>query len=230
MEYISIINLEEYIHYSDRDVSWTKLKCNIISHHKFVGLSDWGKLAYLLLIPLATQHKNKLPRNNNLLTQMLHLNRQLNVRELEEAGLIKFWENSNLTTQQKKGMVDVALANMVIGYLNERAEKNFKETDGNRQHILQRLRHAYREEDCFAVIDNRIAHWTDTEMDQYLRPNTLFRPKNFESYLNSKLPKEINGTTQDKFNAGRLSASKSALKNFVEGGTELTGLKTITGG
>jgi hypothetical protein len=45
----------------------------------------------------------------------------------------------------------------------------------------------YTLDDFKAVIDNRCGHWKGTDMEQYLRPETLFGTK-FEGYLNSPDP------------------------------------------
>jgi hypothetical protein len=42
------------------------------------------------------------------------------------------------------------------------------------------------------VIDNKVASWKNhKKYNSFLRPETLFCPKHFESYLNEK-PKKIN--------------------------------------
>lgn len=76
------------------------------------------------------------------------------------------------------------ISDRVILALNDQAGKRFRLTDNNRRPILARLRDGFTESDCLAVIANRVAKWRGTEQDEYLRPETLFRPKNFESYLN----------------------------------------------
>ena len=43
-------------------------------------------------------------------------------------------------------------------------------------------------DDFYTVIDKQYAKWHGTEMEQYLRPETLFGNK-FEGYLNAKTPK-----------------------------------------
>ena len=43
----------------------------------------------------------------------------------------------------------------------------------------------YTVDDFKAVIDKKIKEWKGTEMEKYLRPETLFGTK-FESYLNQK--------------------------------------------
>jgi len=85
-------------------------------------------------------------------------------------------------------------ANRILEYLNLAAKKprGFKLLKTNRTQIIARLEH-FTEEDCKLVIDNQTAKWLGTEMEDYLRPSTLFRACNFEGYLNSK---PINKTTR----------------------------------
>ena len=45
----------------------------------------------------------------------------------------------------------------------------------------------YTEDDFYTVIDKKCEDWIGTELEKYLRPDTLFRPANFESYLNQKI-------------------------------------------
>lgn len=78
----------------------------------------------------------------------------------------------------------VVVADRVIEELNRQAGKHFRLTKNNRGAVIARLRDGFTEQDCLAVISNRCMRWLGTERAQYLRPDTLFRPKNFESYLN----------------------------------------------
>lgn len=82
------------------------------------------------------------------------------------------------------------IANRVIEELNTRADRQFKLIDANRRLVIARLNDGFSEEDCIKVIANRVARWQGTEQEQYLRPKTLFRPSNFEGYLNDTLPPE----------------------------------------
>lgn len=77
-----------------------------------------------------------------------------------------------------------SVANRVIESLNHHAGKNYRLTDNNRKPIIARLRDGFTEGDCVQVITNRVSRWQGTELAQYLRPDTLFRPSKFESYLN----------------------------------------------
>lgn len=72
----------------------------------------------------------------------------------------------------------------IVGYLNEKAGTNYRSsTVPTQKHINARLTEGYTEEDFKAVIDCKITEWKGTEMEKYLRPETLFGSK-FEGYLN----------------------------------------------
>jgi len=67
----------------------------------------------------------------------------------------------------------------VLAYLNEKVKRNFK-VPGD---IPARLKD-YSVEDCKTVIDKKCAEWLGTEFARHLDPVSLFRPANFDRYLN----------------------------------------------
>ena len=78
----------------------------------------------------------------------------------------------------------------VIDYLNEKTERTGKEkyssTSPKTQKLIKaRLREKYELEDFKIVIDKKCKEWLGTDMEKYLRPETLFGNK-FESYLKQK--------------------------------------------
>ena len=78
----------------------------------------------------------------------------------------------------------------VIDYLNEKTERTGKEkyssTSTKTQKLIRaRLREKYELEDFKTVIDKKCKEWLGTDMEKYLRPETLFGNK-FESYLKQK--------------------------------------------
>jgi uncharacterized phage protein (TIGR02220 family) len=95
---------------------------------------------------------------------------------------------------------------IIIGYLNERTNKNY--TTKNKatiKDIHSRIKEGYVFEDFKYVIDIKAGQWMNTDMEQYLRPQTLFGNK-FNSYINerpitngkqiSKIESAINQTTR----------------------------------
>ena len=92
----------------------------------------------------------------------------------------------------------------IINYLNSVLETNYRV--GNKvtqKHINARINEGYSVEDFKVVIEKKVASWKGTDMEKYLRPETLFGTK-FESYLNekvtphqSKKQKEMSGFMSD---------------------------------
>lgn len=79
----------------------------------------------------------------------------------------------------------------IIDYLNEKTGSRYKDVAGNQKMIRARWNEGYRLDDFKKVIDNKSEDWLGTtakdgrEMDQFLRPSTLFGNK-FDQYLNEK--------------------------------------------
>ena len=79
----------------------------------------------------------------------------------------------------------------VLSYFNERAEKTFKANKGNTENIRARLKDGYEVADLKKVIDLKVEEWKDNpRMNEWLNPKTLFRPLNFERYLNTMKPEQ----------------------------------------
>lgn len=79
----------------------------------------------------------------------------------------------------------------ILGYLNKACRTKFKPCDTYKKHINARLDDGYTIDDFKTVIDKKSDEWIDTEMEKYLRPQTLFNTK-FESYLNQRTSKKKN--------------------------------------
>jgi len=82
------------------------------------------------------------------------------------------------------------LAAEVLSYLNEKTKRKYRNTG----HIPARLKETfmrdgrkvptYTVDDCKKVIDVKCAEWMGTEQEKFLTPITLFRPANFDRYMN----------------------------------------------
>ena len=73
----------------------------------------------------------------------------------------------------------------VLAYLNQKVKRNFR----NPGEIPARLKE-YSVADCKRVIDKKCKEWLGTNMVSHLDPVTLFRPSNFDRYLNQVEPQE----------------------------------------
>jgi len=92
--------------------------------------------------------------------------------------------------KEKKHTQFTMIAQRVIDYLNKLSGRRFTYTDANLDGIRGRLAESHTEEECLIVCANK---WKDPSFDKkYYRPVTLFRPSNFEGYLNENI-----GGTED---------------------------------
>ena len=105
----------------------------------------------------------------------------------------------------------------IIHHLNEKADKKYRANNkATQKHINARLKEGYTVEDFKSVIDKKCAEWKNTEMEQYLRPETLFGTK-FEGYLNSK----VNKKGSEKVDTGNKDNETNQYSKWVTGGTVL---------
>ena len=81
---------------------------------------------------------------------------------------------------------DIKYIKAIIERLNERAGTHYKPSSQTTvRHIKARLNDGFTVDDFFTVIDKKTAEWKGSEMEKYLRPETLFGTK-FEGYLNAR--------------------------------------------
>ena len=79
----------------------------------------------------------------------------------------------------------------MVDYLNKKTGKNFRKTSVKTKSLVNaRLNEGFDEEDFYRVIDIKSKQWLHTDMEKYLRPETLFSNK-FEGYLNEVVDVEL---------------------------------------
>lgn len=79
----------------------------------------------------------------------------------------------------------------VINYLNQQTGKHYKSTTKKNQTVIRaRTDEGFTLDDFKKVIDNKVSEWKGTDMEKYLRPETLFGTK-FEGYLNQQQPNAV---------------------------------------
>lgn len=77
-----------------------------------------------------------------------------------------------------------SVAEDIVTFLNSMVGSNYKSTTSKtRKLIATRLAEGFTVDDFKAVISKKAKEWQNTDMAQYLRPETLFGTK-FEGYLN----------------------------------------------
>ena len=93
-------------------------------------------------------------------------------------------QNKNNKKKDKKVKNDKNIYKDIVEYLNKKSNKNFRHsTKATQRFIDARLNEGFTLDDFKKVIDIKSNQWLGGEMEQYLRPQTLFGTK-FESYLN----------------------------------------------
>lgn len=81
---------------------------------------------------------------------------------------------------------DIDVIKDIISYLNTKLNTKYRYTTQSIQkHIKARLNEGFVYDDFVVVIDKKYSSWIKTDMEKYLRPETLFGTK-FQSYLNEK--------------------------------------------
>lgn len=102
--------------------------------------------------------------------------------------------NDKLTTtieekkEEKEGNT-VNIVGQIVEHLNAAAGTKYRtRSDSTKRAIHARLAEGYVISDFITVIDKKVTEWKGTEMEKYLRPQTLFGTK-FESYLNQPCQK-----------------------------------------
>lgn len=75
----------------------------------------------------------------------------------------------------------------IIEFFNSKTNTNYKySTKKTQKKINARLDEGYTINDFKTVINKKVDEWKGTDMEKYLRPETIFGTK-FESYLNQKI-------------------------------------------
>lgn len=82
--------------------------------------------------------------------------------------------------------IDYNIIIYIVDYLNQKAKTNYKPTTSKTKSLITaRINEGFTKEDFVKVINNKTREWLGTDMEKYLRPETLFGTK-FEGYLNQK--------------------------------------------
>lgn len=103
--------------------------------------------------------------------------------------------NTNSLYCRKENEFDVKVE-QIVTYLNDRCNTKYSvKTKSTIHHIKGRLDEGKTVDDFITVIDKKCDEWLGTEYEKYLTPDTLFRPSNFERYLNQKIVKK-----QERYN------------------------------
>lgn len=124
------------------------------------------------------------------------------------------WNNNKNDKNDKNDKKEIHYVE-IVDYLNEKCGTKYKATtEKTKSMIRARWSEGFRVDDFKRVIDNKSSEWQGTDMQKYLRPETLFGNK-FEGYLNQ-------GGVIDGVNWGsheRASGANKELPNITGGQT-----------
>lgn len=99
----------------------------------------------------------------------------------------------------------------VINYLNQQTGKHYKSTTKKNQTVIRaRTDEGFTLDDFKQVVNNKVAEWTGTDMEKYLRPETLFGTK-FEGYLNQE---SNNNQSTNQYTDAFERAAQSDMENL----------------
>lgn len=118
------------------------------------------------------------------------LKNEMGVCQFHKGGYVKKLKDNNTYTNNTNNnniiYSQVLPYEEIINYLNLKANTHYRHTiEKTKSLINARFNENFTLDDFKKVIDNKVSEWKDTEMEKYLRPETLFGTK-FESYLNQK--------------------------------------------
>ena len=110
-------------------------------------------------------------------------------------------------------------AQEILQKFNEITGRRFSPTKTNLKGIENRLKDGFTVEQMIAVIQLKNLEWKNNEvMAVHLCPETIFRPKNFEKYVNQivglKNNPELLQRFNEQFNKTAVTGTASAFSKF----------------
>ena len=151
----------------------TQLITRKTTHHfTLISINNWE------LFQGGTNKRNTL--DNTQLTQESHTKEHQSKNNKE----YKEYKNINIYSPASSD-----LCKDILNYLNDVTGRKYKNSKQTNKYIQARLNDGYTLEDFKTVIDKKAKQWLNTEMNQYLRPCTLFSNK-FDGYLNEEIFEE----------------------------------------
>jgi uncharacterized phage protein (TIGR02220 family) len=193
---------DQFQHFKDRNPIWIKLYRTLLDDIEWHKLSGDEAKALVMLWLLASEKKGELPevkeiafrlritetKAKQIVTNLSHYVIQ------SDDGLISDDLGNDIIEkrrerdreEKRKKRERLVVAKNALDYLNNKANKNFKETDTNLSFILERMKEGFELNDFKKAVDNQVSEWkADDKMNKFLRPSTLFQKSKFDGYVNN---------------------------------------------
>jgi uncharacterized phage protein (TIGR02220 family)/predicted phage replisome organizer len=153
----------------------------IVTNNGFFSIAGWEEYQNI-------EGMDKIRAQNRLRKQKQREKQALLDVSRDVTGQVTQCHATDIEEDKEKDK-DKELYSSIIAYLNEKAGTNYRASSKATQTCIHaRLAEGFTEADFKTVIDKKCAEWIGGELEQYLRPSTLFGTK-FESYLNAKVTK-----------------------------------------
>lgn len=128
---------------------------------------------------------------------IITINKYNDYQELNKQITNKQQTNNNIIIKNNTNNTNKEINNKyiveIIDHLNLRTGQHYKTTTKKTRDLIKsRINEKFTVDDFKVVIDKMCVEWMNTNMQKYLRPETLFGTK-FESYLN----REVKQTTKN---------------------------------
>lgn len=190
------------------------METRVLNDHRFFTLTEWEQLFYIKMILISRATDNKIPRSEVVLRSLVRTKRpasdiKVTLKRLLEVfpkfksnkhfyfftgydmrlgnKVPKFYQNGEPDEEEDKEEDIEELGTLeILTYLNTKASKSYKPVVANLKFIRGRQREGYTMEDFKKVVDTKVAEWTGTDMEKYLRPETLFNSTKFQNYVQVK--------------------------------------------
>lgn len=141
------------------------------------------------LVPAEGERALNAPKANlqlELNTRSTDVERTLNTpRTKSNTITVTSTVTSTSTKEHRQKRGDEEAIGRVISHLNDVAHKSYRASSKrSAQAVRARLADGYTEEQLLHVIDVKCEEWLGTDMEKFLRPETLFAPSHIEGYVN----------------------------------------------
>ena len=125
-------------------------------------------------------------------------------------------DNNTIYNNTINNTININIYSEIIEYLNSKANTKYRVNNKKtRASINARITEGFAIDDFKKVIDIKSAEWLNTNMQQYLRPETLFGTK-FEGYLNQKITKQTGNYTSNNSKRHKENTNSSYNHNDIE--------------
>lgn len=131
-------------------------------------------------------------------------------------------ENEYETDNKLDTKVESIPYKTIVDFLNLKTGSAYKHTSQKTKDLINaRFNEGFKEEDFISVITKKTKEWADTDMQKFLRPETLFSNK-FEGYVNQKEGKKVGNKTANVANFDQRTYEDDYLKSMEEDVSKFT--------